>query len=209
MGTANLMGKHLGIRWRATHLVDQLQRAIEHGKVVHLDCATANGELFLLVAGVGLDGKVVHELTRLRKGPITYLSYARPLLSALAGYHFPPISVTVDGKRVFGPAPGVAFIGNIKEYGTGFPVLSRADPTDQKLDTCVLPCRNTLELLEHGMWATVGEHMRSEGVVYTLGQHIEITSPQSVPVQIDGEAAGHTPLTIDLLPVRLPFIVPA
>ncbi len=33
----------------------------------------------------------------------------------------------------------------------------------------------------------------------------QVTEP--VPVQIDGEAAGHTPLECKLLPVRLPFIV--
>jgi diacylglycerol kinase (ATP) len=208
MGTANLMGKHLGIRWRSKNLADQVHQVIEAGKVVHLDCATANGELFLLMAGVGLDGKVVHELARIRKGPISYLSYTRPIITALAGYDFPPLTVVVDGKRVFGPTPGVAFVGNVKEYGTGFPLLSKADPTDGLLDVCALPCRNMLELMEHAMWATVGEHLHGEGVVYTLGRHIEISSPSDVPVQIDGEAAGHTPLVIDLLPVRLPFMVP-
>jgi diacylglycerol kinase family enzyme len=29
-----------------------------------------------------------------------------------------------------------------------------------------------------------------------------------VAVQIDGDAAGHTPVTIELLPVKVPFIVP-
>ena len=209
MGTANLMGKHLGIRWKTAHLADQLQRAIEHGKRVQLDCAKANGELFLLMAGVGLDAKVVHELSRIRSGPISYLSYLRPLMTALAGYDFQALTVTVDGKLVFGPAPAVAFVGNIKEYGTGFPVLSRANPTDGRLDVCVLPCRSTFDLLDHAIRAAVGVHLNAEGVVYTLGKHIEISSPQQVPVQIDGEAAGHTPLSIDLLPMRLPFIVPA
>jgi diacylglycerol kinase family enzyme len=36
---------------------------------------------------------------------------------------------------------------------------------------------------------------------------IEATEP--VPVQVDGEPAGMTPVDIDLLPCRIPFIVPA
>ena len=35
-----------------------------------------------------------------------------------------------------------------------------------------------------------------------------ITSAEPVPVQVDGEATGHTPIEIDLLPIKLPFIVP-
>ena len=42
----------------------------------------------------------------------------------------------------------------------------------------------------------------------TKGKRIRIESDEPAPVQIDGEAAGHTPIDIDLLPVRLPFIVP-
>jgi diacylglycerol kinase family enzyme len=47
--------------------------------------------------------------------------------------------------------------------------------------------------------------------VYLKGRHVKITSPggEQVPVQVDGDPAGHTPTEIDLLPIRLPFIVPA
>ena len=59
--------------------------------------------------------------------------------------------------------------------------------------------------------ATVGEHVRAEGVAYVKGRHVKVTAPggQAVPMQVDGDPAGHTPAEIDLLPIRLPFIVPA
>lgn len=208
MGTANLMGKHLGIRWDDERIGQQALQALRTGRVVKLDTAIANGELLLLVAGVGLDGRIVHELTQRRSGPITYFSYALPTISALGAYDYPSLTVTVDGKKVFGPAPGMAFIGNVPEYGTGFPILPLASPTDGRLDVCVLPCASPEDLVNHAMRVAAGEHVHGEGVVYTTGQHIRVESPRPVPVQVDGEAAGHTPLAIDLLPVRLPFIVP-
>jgi diacylglycerol kinase family enzyme len=209
MGTANLMGKHLGIHWDDQRIGEQVLDTLKHGRVVRLDTAIANGELLLLVAGVGLDGKIVHELTRRRSGPISYFSYAVPTLQALQQYDYPSLKVFVDGERVFGPAPAMAFIGNVPEYGTGFPILPLASPTDGRLDVCVVPCASHEELIDHAMRVAVGELAHGEGVVYTTGRHIRVESPSPVPVQVDGEAAGHTPLEVDLLPVRLPFIVPS
>jgi YegS/Rv2252/BmrU family lipid kinase len=211
MGTANLMGRHLGIAWDEPQLADQVIAALNTGRILHLDAASANGDLLLLVAGVGLDASIVHELARRRSGPITYLSYAMPALSALGAYDYPPLTVTTDGQPLFGPAPAMAFIGNVPEYGTGFPILPLASPTDGLLDICVLPCRNREELWAHALHAAAGEHLHGENVVYAKATHIQIDSPAAapVPVQVDGEAAGHTPLTIDLLPTRLPFIVPS
>jgi diacylglycerol kinase (ATP) len=208
MGTANLMGKHLGLAWDDEHVDDQVLDVMRHGRVVELDAATANRELLLLVAGVGLDAQVVHELDKRRSGPISYLSYALPALTALGTYAYPPVTVTVDGKDVFGPAPAMVFVGNVPEYGTGFPILPLASPTDGVLDVCVLPCRSREELFELALRAAAGEHLHGEDVVYAKGKHIHVDSSEPVPVQVDGEAAGHTPLSIDLLPNRLGFMVP-
>ena len=208
MGTANLMGKHLGIAWDAAHVEDQVLAALRHGRVVNLDTASANGQLLLVVAGVGLDAAVVHALDKCRSGPISYLSYVLPVLTALGRYDYPPLSVTVDGKKIFGPAPAMVFIGNVPEYGTGFPLLPFASPTDGVLDVCVLPCRSRTELFSLVLRAATGEHLHGEGVVYVKGRRIRVESSKPVPIQIDGEPAGHTPLDIDLLPARLGFIVP-
>ena len=56
--------------------------------------------------------------------------------------------------------------------------------------------------------AAAGELLQEEKVVYLRGRHVTILSAESIPVQIDGDAAGHTPVNIDLLPIRMPFIVP-
>ncbi len=209
MGTANLMGQHLAIRWDDAKLEDQIVNTLRTGKKIHLDTATANGRLLLLIAGVGLDAKVVHALEERRSGPISHLSYLGPILHAISTYRYPPLTVTVDGKTLFGPSPALVFVGNIPEYGTGFSMLPKASSTDRLLDVCVLPCRSRAELISHVLRAAAGEHLHGENVVYRRGRQIVIDSPEPIPVQVDGEAAGHTPLAINLLPTRLTFIVPS
>lgn len=208
MGTANLMGKHLGIKWHKLRFEEQVLRALRHHDIVQIDTASANGELMLLVAGVGLDGTIVHELTRRRRGPISYFSYAMPAISALQNFDYPPLTVTVDDQQVFGPLPGLVFVANIAEYGIGLPILPDADPTDGKLDVCAMPCSCPEELASLVLQVASGEHIHGDGVVCLTGRSVRVDSPQAVPVQVDGEAAGTTPLAIDLLSLRLPFIVP-
>ena len=208
LGTANLMGRHLGIHWNRLNVEKEVAAAIERNQTVLIDAARANDRLFLLMTGVGFDAFIVHELDRLRKGPINYLSYVLPSAQALMDYRFGPLRVTLDGKTVFDDGPALAFVGNIREYGTGFPVLPFAKADDGLLDLCVLPCRTAEDLARLFLLSAAGEHTRAEGVVYLKGKEIVIESPAPVPVQIDGDPAGHTPVRINLLPVRVPFIVP-
>jgi diacylglycerol kinase (ATP) len=208
LGTANLMGRHLGIHWNRSNVEAQVMGAIERHQTISIDAAKANERLFLLMTGVGFDAFIVHELDRLRKGPIGYWNYLLPSAQALKDYRFAPLRVMLDGKQVFDEAPALAFVGNLSEYGTGFPVLPFAKADDGLLDLCVMPCRTPEDLARLFLLAAAGEHTKAEGVVYRKGTSIRIESPRSVPVQIDGDPAGHTPVQIDLLPVRVPFIVP-
>ncbi len=208
LGTANLMGRHLGIHWARVNAEDKLITALRERRTVAMDAAMANGRLFLLVAGVGIDAHIVHELDRIRRGPIRYASYAIPAALALAHYDYPPLTVTVDDRVVFRDQPAMAFVGNIPEYGTGFPLLPHARPDDGLLDVCVTPCASAKEVAGLFLQAAAGEHLDAKGVVYVKGRRIRIESTHNVPVQIDGEAAGHTPLDIRMLPWRIEFIAP-
>jgi diacylglycerol kinase (ATP) len=208
LGTANLMARHLGLRWTDESMEETVSAAIARLQILPFDAGRANGKLFLLMVGVGFDAHIVHELDRLRKGPISLINYFEPAARALSGYRFQSLRVSVDGKEAWRRQPGLAFVGNIKEYGTMFPVIPHARPDDGLLDACLLPCADPVDLIKLFLHAAAGEHVMAEGAVYVRGKHIRIESEEPVPVQIDGDPGGYTPVEIDLLPFRLPFIVP-
>lgn len=208
LGTANLMGRHLGIHWKLATVAEQVSRMVTQGKVRHLDAGRANDRLFLLMAGVGFDAQVVMHLDRLRSGPIQLWHYVLPAALSLLDTPGAPLRVSIDGQEIFPEQNALAFVGNLAEYGTGFPILPFARADDGLLDVCVLPCKSHVDLVRLFLLAAAGEHVQSEGVVYRRGKQILIESPERVPVQVDGDPAGFTPVRIDLLPVRLPFIVP-
>jgi diacylglycerol kinase family enzyme len=99
-------------------------------------------------------------------------------------------------------------VGNIAEYGTGFPILPHARSDDGLLDVCAMPCNSPTDLVDLFLKAAAGEHLAMEGVVYVKGKDVRVDAAEPVPVQLDGDEGGHTPLEIDLLPVKVPFIVP-
>jgi diacylglycerol kinase (ATP) len=208
MGTANLMGRYLGIDWLAADLGQRIVQSIQRASIAQLDAAEVNGQLFLLMAGVGIDAQIVHELDRIRRGPINFASYVLPAAMAITSYRYHPLQVVADDEEIFPSAPAMALVANIAEYGTGFPLAPHARPDDGMLDICVIPVESPVDAVQKFFHAAAGEHLLIEGVVYARGKQIEIHCPEPAPIQIDGDAAGYTPARINLLPMRVPFIVP-
>jgi diacylglycerol kinase (ATP) len=208
MGTANLMGHHLGIHWPERGITQAIIETIRQRKILKLDAGRANGKLFLLMAGVGIDAQIVHLLDLMRRGPINMASYLIPAAMTFASYTFPPITVWVDNQMILRNKPAIAMIGNVREYGIGFPILPDATPYDGLLDVCVMPCKNRMHLIEILVDIAAGEHVNRDDVIYTKGKNVQVDSPKPLAVQVDGDSAGFTPLTVDLLPGRIPFLLP-
>lgn len=206
MGTANLMHQSLGLPKRPRDLGQHVVEVVSAGAVSPRDVAVANGEIFLIVAGVGLDGQVIHELARIRTGPITVWSYVWPTAHSLLDWKFPAIEVIADGERVFGPSRGMAMVGNVREHGLGFSFLSRAVPHDGLMDLLAFKCGSVPQAVERFLQTATDRLVGAEGVVYLRVRRVEIRAAEPVPVQADGEVAGFTPLTVELLPRQIQFL---
>ena len=234
MGTANLMGQHLGLPRPVAQIAAEGVRhglslagpfagaaklralrdaraaarrtlaALDRGRAVPTDVGVANGSQFLLMAGVGFDAHVVRSLDARRTGAIGLLSYALPAAGAVAAFDFPPLVVRADGRHLWGPARGVVMVANVPQYGTGFPIVPHARADDGRLDVLCLPCAGRGDLLKLFALAAVGDHL-PRGVSATAA-HVEVTADAPVPVQVDGDPGGTLPLTVDVLPAAVPLV---
>ena len=145
--------------------------AIQAGNIVHLDAARANDELFLLMAGVGLDAKVVHELDRIRSGPIDLTSYALPAALALGFYRYPPLTVTVDGKTRLRRPPG----RRVRRQRQGVrhrlpdPAAARRRTTGCSTSACCR-ARTACDAIRQFLLAAAGEHLTARGDDLHQGQ---------------------------------------
>jgi diacylglycerol kinase family enzyme len=195
------------------------------GRTIDLDCGkvTRPGfddppRLFLITLGVGFDAEVVRRLAAVRKGNIGHLSYLRPAWRAMREYAFPELRVTTipaAGGGANGPAPEVeyacrwCFLQNIPAYGGRLNFTPLAVGTDGLLDLCLFERAGILRGFRY-LWKVIrGKHRALPEC--TIGQAAAVrveSAAADVPVQIDGDAAGVLPITVEVVRSRARFIVP-
>jgi len=213
IGTANVLARELGI---PTNLTGAM-RVLTGGKTRKMDLGVARfcakpgsrrtTRYFPCMAGAGFDAEVAraYHATRGRKS-YAHL-YLLPMLKTLGNFALPKIRVMVDGDEVAASACSVV-VGNARSYGTLFPVAARARPDDGLLDACVFTSRTLRDFIRVVLNVLVGRHIGCREVRYRVGRHISLTSDDAVPVQLDGDFAGHLPLQLDVKPNALTFFVP-
>jgi len=203
MGTANVMGRDLGLPRDAAGALAVLRG----GRRQRLDVARVNGaSLSFLVSGVGFDAFVVRELERVRRGPITHASWVRAAASAFVHYREPQLTVELDGRPVEGRF-GFVLFSNVIHYG-GMRVLARDRQLDDGLFEAYLfrGC-GRLGLVRHGLRALL-QGFPSSRCKRHRARRIRVSSETPVPYQVDGDLAGETPLEIELLAQPFTLLVP-
>ena len=206
-GTENLVAKSLGYRPDTAQTLATLRAY----NVAPLDLGFANGRSFMVVAGVGFDAEVVQRLIRVRKGHITHLTYTDPLWRTFWEHRWPELEITAESSE--GPlhwmGRGMAFVGNMARYALGLPVVRDAVPDDGLLDLCIMPCRGRLQLIGHSIRTIFGRHVEHPSVLYTRVTSVRVSSPDLVPIEIDGDFAGHLPLEASVRPAAIRVLIPA
>lgn len=204
MGTENLLAKHFGYRASASQLCDTLAA----GHTEKIDVGWAGQQIFLIVAGVGFDAEIVHRLSRTRQGNISRLSYVGPIWKTFWSYRFPRLRVEASGRLLF-DGRGLVFVAKIPRYGPGLRICSRADCTDGYLDVCICPCASRLRLCLYALCIAARCHVRFSGALYEKVQALAVHSADDhVPLQLDGDQAGHLPQVFRVQPRALRLVVP-
>ena len=202
LGHENLVARHFGI----TTDIEELTDTIALGRVHRLDLGRAGERTFSLMAGAGFDADVVHRLHRRRRGPVTHSSYALPIARALRNYRFPPITIEIDdtGERLTG---AMVFLFNLPDYALGLPIAPMANSDDGLLDLCVFRGRGVHHLARH-FAAVLGRRQdRLPDFQRRCVRRVRLSADAPVPLQTDGDPAGHLPVTIEILPRAFPLLL--
>ncbi|MCR4316471.1 MAG: YegS/Rv2252/BmrU family lipid kinase [Planctomycetes bacterium] len=207
VGTANMMAREFHLPFRES----KAARVIMDGFQIKVDIGRANGEIFSLVSGVGFDGSVVHEISRLRgKGTLPGMhAYVLPVLKAFLKGDIHCLNVWIDGRFVAEKA-NLVIVTNAKNYAGLFEIGSFANPSDGFFDICVFTESIRLGFFKYVILAFLRRLPAASGVKYFRGRTIEVSTSggESVPYQLDGDPGGITPVVFEMLHEGINLLVP-
>ncbi len=201
MGTVNVFALELGIPFNLT----AAWKVIRNGKIRAIDLASANGHLFVQMAGVGADAQVVERNNRHMKnvlGPLSYLLTA----TQVAAEKPPRLRVICEGQPTV--EGSFVLVGNGRFYGGPFSLFTEADNQDGLLDVCVFKHMNYLALMRYLRGLLFGSLTKFGDVRYFKSAHLVVKADRHAPVEADGELAGHAPVEFSVRRRRLRVIVP-
>ncbi|MDZ4861494.1 MAG: diacylglycerol kinase family lipid kinase, partial [Candidatus Hydrogenedentes bacterium] len=172
-----------------------------------IDAGRSADRLFLLGAGAGLDAAIVEVVHRKRGAKLNFLSYVWPAVRVILGYHYPRITVIVDGEEICNDAHYV-IVGNCQWSAGVFRATPNARIDDGMLDVCILRRLGIAKILWLILLAQFSGFAERSAVIYRQGTTIELASTDGgrVPLQIDGDPAGELPARFAVLPQALRLI---
>jgi diacylglycerol kinase (ATP) len=203
-GSTNITARSLGIPANPEDAV-----ALLYGpqRTVPLDIGLSGDLCFLHMAGAGLDSRLFADADPRLKRRIGWLAYLPPALHALA---LPPARFTIvaDGVTTEVTSALVLICNGstiISPYLSLYPGIQT---DDGRLDVLVFTATEPLEIARTlARLATHGLE-RSPYVTHLRARELEITADPELPVELDGDVALQTPLTVTLMPAALRVIVP-
>lgn len=199
-GTGNVMAHELGLPYEPRALADLLLG----GPVARLEGAAANGVPFFLMAGVGFDATVMRALNTSFKRRAGKVAFAAPLLSTLAA-PAPRLELDIDGARYRAAS---AVITRARHYGGGFLLLSRAGLHRPGLHVVLLLSEGRGTRLRQLVALARGRLEHDADVKVLPADRVTVGSETPVPVQLDGDPTGTTPLEVRSGGPSLDLIVP-
>ncbi len=201
-GTVNIWAREVGFPRDPVGAA----RMIDEGVRASADLGIAGERYFLLMASAGFDARVVALVGPRLKRWLGAGAYALHAVRELPRYRPPVVGLEVDGRAV-DLRTLMLVIGNTRLYGGVLEITPEALVDDGFLDLCSFdPARPWR--LPGSLWAARrGRHLERADVYHARARQIAITTPD-LPVQVDGEPAGLTPMEFCCVGGALHVVIP-
>ncbi len=203
LGTENLLANYLGIEPSGT----QVAELIASGLRRKLDLGQLNDRRFTLMASCGFDAAVVHQTHANRRGNIRKWHYLPPIWNSIRKYDHPPLRVFVNEESEPRIARLVMAV-NLPAYALGIPFAPQATGEDGQLDLCLFERGSTFQMARYLGHVIAGQHQTLSDVTCLKASRVRIEADVAVPWQMDGDPAGFSPVTLEVLPKALEVFAP-
>lgn len=162
---------------------------------------------FANIASSGMSGAVARRANATTKALGGKVSYAWATVAVFVGWHPGEMRIAVDGEERAGRMHDVVVaIGRF--FGGGMMICPDAEPDDGLFDVLLLGAGTTRDLILTLPKIYRGTHLPHPKIELLRGRAVEIDALEPVPVQLDGEQPGTTPVRFEVVPRALRVRVP-
>ena len=189
-----------------------LARALHACRTRAVDLGRASlpgaSRLFALMLTAGLDAEVVRRmaawrasgeaLRRVRRG-----SYVAPIAASLATYRHASLRIVASETITTG---AYCIVANAPVYALGLPLAPGARADDGALDWVLFERRGLVAAAAYTWAVWRGRHLARADVRAGRATRLTLDAAVPVPVQVDGDPLGTTPVEIEVMPRALTVV---
>jgi len=182
-GTANLLATNLNVPADLTEAV----RVGLHGGRRRIDTGSLNGEHFAVMAGAGLDARMIKEADRRMKDKIGRPAYVYTGARNLSGRGMRAV-IKVDGRPFFKGSLSCVLVANVGKVLGGIEIFDDARPDDGMLELGLVTASNPAQWARTLGRVVAGQPQKSPFVHVTRGQRIRVRFNRKFGCELDGGA---------------------
>jgi diacylglycerol kinase (ATP) len=163
---------------------------------------------FANIASAGMSGAVAKRTNEASSAPLGgKAAYLWSTLAVFARWRNTEIRVTVDGETRSGPMFDV-IVANCRYLAGGMKITPEAEPDDGLFDVLLIGDISKLDLALTMPKIYRGTHLPHPKAELLRGASVVVEADTPLPVELDGEQPGTTPVRFDVVPQALRLRVP-
>jgi diacylglycerol kinase (ATP) len=202
VGTTNDFARALAIPRNLEKACDLIVK--QHAR--EIDIGKMNDRYFINIAGGGSMTELTYEVPSKLKTMLGQLAYYMKGFEKLPWLR--PIKLTLKCEEAELQEEVMLFLIANSNSVAGFEKLSPgASLSDGLFEVFILKRCNLAEFIRVASLALRGEHLNDPNVVHFKTKCLEITSPDHVQINLDGELGGTLPCKFSVLPQHLRIFV--
>jgi diacylglycerol kinase (ATP) len=201
-GTANQLARSLRLPFDP----EQLVLLTEQGAIRRIDMGLAGNRRFLLLVSAGFDARVVEEVKKHRGNTLGYSGYLFPILKAISSHRPVQLEVIIDNEQRI--AGCNVMVLKVREYGGVFVFAEEARLDSGRFEVCVFQQGSPGWMSLYAVAGLIRKAADVPGVIRLTARTVRIESEEPMPVEIDGDHFGMTPVDVSIHEAVVPVVVP-
>ncbi len=184
-------------------------REIDAGSVAYRAWSGEAAEAwFVNAAGVGMSGAVAKRTNESSKALGGMAAYLWSTVAVFARWHNTEVRVSVDDE-IRGGRMHEVVVANGRYLGGGMMLCPNAEPDDGLFDVLLIGDITKGDLVRTLPKIYRGKHLPHPKAELLRGAVVSVDSNEPLPIQLDGEQPGTTPVRFEVVPRALRLRVPA